>query len=312
LLKYNKAEDIVFLSDDKVATKQYLQEDIVYENISEYFKSSMEFEKIYQHMSYNKKQYELFCFQRWLILNEYVKKNNIPVFAHIDSDVLLFSNAEKYYDKYLKNYDFCYVWSCGHVFFWTPKGLEHFSDFLFDQYTNHIDTLEPYFTWENISCVYRNNWSCYQDRTNCVTDMTLFYLFVKQEHINIQTKDIWIIENNNVFDNCIHMDEWFKYWFWLKKFKWDNGQPYWFLKGDKTQNRIYFQALHFQWKSKKFMKYFSETNTSSLEYFKAIFPFWIRKVWIRCLEKIFKLLWVYEIVRNFYLKKIRKWINPRE
>lgn len=311
LLKYHKPQNIIFLSDDKVATKNYLKEDIIYENISEYFKDAREFETIYQHMSYNKKAYELFCFQRWLILNEYVKKHNIPLFSHIDSDVLLFCNTEMHYDQYLKKSDFCYVWSCGHIFFWTQKGLQHFSDFLFDQYTNHVDHLEPYFTGEKISCVYRNNGSYYQDRTNCVTDMTLFDLFLKQKNIKIQTKDIGIIQHNNVFDNCIHMDEGFRYSFWFKKLKWENNQPYWTLKGDKTQKRIYFKALHFQWESKKFMKYFSEGNTSSLKFFKESFRFGIKKTGIIFLETVFKQLWIYEIIRNLYLKHIRKWVNPR-
>lgn len=309
ILKYNDWNDVIFLTDNKLATKKFLWENIVYENISDYFDSAKEFEIYYKHMSYNKKQYELFCFQRWLILNEYITRNKIKEFSHIDSDVLLYCNVQEYYNDNLKWLDFCYTWSCWHVFFGSQRWINCFSEFLFDQYKNNLEELKKYCTGEKISRIIRNNGSIYEDKTNCVTDMTLFDLFIKNSSLSIQTKDIWIIQNNTVFDNCIHMSEWFKYRFWIKNLKFDWELPYWILKGDKRNNKIYFKALHFQWVTKKFMKYFYEKDFW-LRYKKDFFSFWIKKTVFNVLEAIFKMLKIYEPMRNLYLKYIRKWINP--
>ena len=308
ILKFNDWKNVIFLTDDKNTTKKFLQENIVYENISEYSTSAKEFEKIYKHMSYNKKQYELFCFQRWLILDEYVKKHNIDVISHIDSDVLLFCNAEKYYNDNLKWYDFCYTGSCGHAFFGTQKWIKSFSSFLFNYYKTKIDELSLYLNWEKFCCVYRNNWYVYEDKTNCVTDMTLFDLFIKNNDSAIKKHDLGIIKKDSVFDNCIHMSEWFKYRFWIKIIKFKGELPYWTLKWDK-KNKIKFLALHFQWASKKFMKFFYEKNLW-LNFKKAFLPFWLRKTFFNILEVILKILHVYEPTRNLYLKYIRRWIDP--
>jgi len=313
LLKYNDAKDIIFLTDNKDLTKKYIWEDsITYENISDYSKSANEFAKYYQHRSYNKHQYELFCFQRWLVINDYVNEHDIKVFCHIDSDVLLFCNAEEYYKKNLSWYDFCYTWFCWHTSFMTKKGVNEFSVFLMNKYKNEFKLLEPYFTWEKICSVKRNNWYIYYDRTNCVTDMTLFDIFVKEycKLTSLKIKDIWIINDSSVFDSCINMSEWFIYNFWLKKIMWDNNRPYSFLDWDKIKKKYYFNTLHFQWESKIFMQsYYCEESC----FFKNSQQLFYRiKKWIISLaENVFKILWIYEFARDVYLRFIRNGIDPK-
>lgn len=313
LLKYNNSQNIIFLTDDKEATKQYLQMDIIYENIADYHEWAEEFAKIYQHMSYNKYEYELFCFQRWLILLEYIEKNNIDLFWHIDSDVLCYCDFSLYYDQNLNKEDFCYVGSCGHVFIWSKKWLSAFKDFLFLSYKQNITLLNQYFTWEKISIITRNNGSVYEDKTNCVTDMTLFYLFIKSIQENgsdIRCSDIGIVNKWIVFDNCIHMKEGFQYWFWLKKIKKDKQWFYWYIKNkNKNKQKIYFKALHFQWKYKKLMSFFSN-ESFGLQYKKTLLPFGLKKLCLYILEFILKKIGIYKKVRSLYINYLRKWVDP--
>ena len=51
-------------------------------------------------MSTNAYKFELFCFQRWFILKEFIEKHNISgAFALFDSDTLLYSNLNEFVRK---------------------------------------------------------------------------------------------------------------------------------------------------------------------------------------------------------------------
>jgi len=311
LLKYNDAKDIVFLTDDKKLTKKYIWEnDITYENISDYFKSANEFAKYYQHRSYNKAEYELFCMQRRLILNEYINSHNINIISHIDTDVLIYCNMKEYYSQNLIWIDFSCTWWSWWIFFGTKKWLNSFSAFLMDCYKNNFYTLEPYFTWKIIPQVRRWDWYIYYDKTNCVTDMTLFYKFLKEwiKNSDLQVKDIWLINDSVVFDSAITTPDWFEYIWWLKRIKRENNVPYCYLKNKKE--KIYFYWLHFQWESKIFMKKYYD-RTFSLWHFLPQLKYRIKKYFIEFCEFVFRVLWIHSLMRNIRLKIIRRWIDPK-
>ena len=59
-------------------------------SINDFFNDAADFAKHYVHLSTNKKEFELFCFQRWFILKEFVQKNNISQYIYLDSDVMVF------------------------------------------------------------------------------------------------------------------------------------------------------------------------------------------------------------------------------
>ena len=54
-----------------------------------------EFRKVYKHLSVNEKWYESLCFERWFILRDFLKVTGNKQALMLDSDVMLFSNAEK-------------------------------------------------------------------------------------------------------------------------------------------------------------------------------------------------------------------------
>ncbi len=301
LLKYHKKNDIILLTDNLDKTKVFLKNIIEIESIENYFDFSKNFEQIYKHMSHIAYEFEIFCIQRWFILLEYIKKNSIENICHIDSDVMVFSNLIEYFKKNLSWSEFNYVGSCWHVFFWNIIWLEKFKNFVFDIYKKkeNIKELERYYKWEKYAVIYRNNWNFYEDKSNSITDMTLFYLFLKKTK-NLISNDIWIIKNKEVFDNNLWFSEWFKEKFWLKKIVFENKSIYWFLNNDK----IKFNALHFQWSTKKFIiDYYNERN-NWLKYFIKILPQFLKYNFVKYISIFLKKIWLYEKIRKAYLEKI--------
>ena len=57
--------------------------------IDDYMSSAKEFQKIYRHYSVNTVAFELFCFQRWFCVLDFIKEQKMEHFVCIDSDYLL-------------------------------------------------------------------------------------------------------------------------------------------------------------------------------------------------------------------------------
>lgn len=300
LLRHNKPKDVIFLTDDKDLSKEYFWFDITYENISDYSNYANDFAKIYVHKSMWKYEYELICIQRWLIFLEYMEKHNIEYCWQVDSDVLVFCDLIDYANKYLKGYDFCAVASSWWTFYWSKKWLNEFKNFLFDTYKNKLDVLDWFYKKKWYPIYTRNNWYIDHEKTYTVSDMTLFYLFIYKEPVTwLEYKDIWMINNNTVFDDNIHRWVWFKHDKYLKSLKLINDNYYWTLEW-KNDN-ILFNCLHFQWKSKDLLKYF-EARDMWIKY--RIAKLWLYYIW-PVIFKISTKLWIVKFLMKVYRKIIK-------
>ncbi len=161
-------------------------------NVDNYFESAREFSKHYVHMSFTPQKFEQFCFERWFIILDFVKKHKIETFLCLDSDVLLFCKSNDIHDKY-KNYNFTIRGNggAGLNYFSSIKALEEFCEYTSNHYINpqYFNTLEL-------------NWAGYQDRKHGgVCDMLLFALFRADNQHKIG--DCGIIENNTIFEYCL-------------------------------------------------------------------------------------------------------------
>ena len=295
LLKNNNSKDIILLTDDKKQSKEYFWYDITYENIDDYSKSSNEFENIYVHKSKNPFNYELICLQRWLIILEYMGKNDIDSCRQVDSDVLVFCNLNQYANKYLKWYDFCCVGISWWMFYWNRKWLNEFKKFLFDTYKNNLDKLESYYK-EEWACIYnRNNWYVDHEKTWCVSDMTLFYLFIYGWLNWVKYKDIWMINKNTVFDDNINRWVWFKYSKYLKSLKLIGDNYYWTLIW-KNNQKIFFNCIHFAWDAKSVMEFYAKRNL----WLKYILVLYYTKFFVPIIVKISEKLWIKNYLMEIY------------
>lgn len=212
--------------------------------ISDYFKDALEFEKNYVHMSPNKIGYECFCFQRWFVLNEYLKSINCSErIVYLDTDVLIYSNLTDYASKYLDDYDVSVCKEQGPQYtFILPNVLQDLCDFLMKNYADDqlLSELKKYYHDKFLS----------KGAYGGICDMTLLEWFVKTKKFF----DTNIIRDNTIFDNSINASEGFKMRGNIKKVYKDKDGFYGLLsKGEK----IYFNGLHFQGAAKRLMyKYY--------------------------------------------------------
>lgn len=295
LLRHNNPKDIIFLTDNKDLSKEYFWFNITYENISDYFNYANDFEKIYVHKSIWKYEYELICLQRRLIFLEYMERNNIDSCWQIDSDVLVFCNLVDYANKYLKNFNFCSVAASGWTFYGDKTWLKIFKDFLFDAYKNKLDILDWFYkTKERHPIHERNNWYIDHEKTRTVSDMTLFYLFLNENLEEVKYKDIWMINENTVFDDNINRWVWFSHDEYLKSLKLINGKYYWSLEWKDNEN-ILFNCLHFQWKSKDLLHFYEERNM------------WIKYKIAKCRLYV---IWpiIFKITTSLWINKFLMWL----
>ena len=120
------AEQVVVLGDGQ---------DFATDNVSDYYETAREFEKVYEHLSTNGYDIELMCFTRWMVLNEFMAKKGVEVCLHIDSDVLIYEDPEVMwllYDQFEMTLSHrC----CGSAAFFTYRGLDKFCNFVWKTYS---------------------------------------------------------------------------------------------------------------------------------------------------------------------------------
>lgn len=128
-----------------------------------------EFEKSYKHLHSGPYFHELFCFQRWFYLLNFMKISKLEKILHLDSDILFNTNASedfKLYEQYLMTLAHG---SSGATSYITIEGISLFIDMLIDIYSNNnyfLDILECQF----------NNMQKY-NKPGGVCDMTLLNIF---------------------------------------------------------------------------------------------------------------------------------------
>jgi len=205
--------------------------------IHEYKHSSDKFEPLYEHLSTNGYFVELMCFQRWFILKDFMEGNNIATCLHLDSDVMLYSNAEKEYYKKFNLFEFTLSHrTCGSNSFITLKGIQNFCDFLVNVYG------------DKQSYYYDKIKSHYQVRQKHglpggVCDMTLLELYGYLNCGKIgEMMHIW--NDWSTYDHNINeSDQGYSMKNGIKDIIIENGIPYGILPG---VGKIQFNTLHFQ------------------------------------------------------------------
>lgn len=69
----NPNADIILLGDKYNNKYPYINHFL----ISDYFESAKEFSEVFFNYSPNKREYELFCFQRWFVIKDFLIRNKI-------------------------------------------------------------------------------------------------------------------------------------------------------------------------------------------------------------------------------------------
>ena len=214
---------------------------------SDYFKGASEFSKIYRHFNTTGFHYELFNFQRWFVLKEFLIAKKLERCLALDSDTMLYADVTEEGKKF-EQFDFTLSWNmCGCTFFLNKiEALADFCKFVMDLYTKrdryHYEKMVAHFAVRKHSHL-----------PGGVCDMTAFQLF-SEAHFGDVGEASQII-NGSVFDPAISVPHpGFEMSNGIKKIIWRDGYPYGIHV--KSRKEIRFNSLHFQGKAKSLMSQF--------------------------------------------------------
>lgn len=205
----------------------------------------VKFRKSYLHMSTNSEQFELFCWERWFYLRNYMRQHKVGSVLYLDSDVLLYSSIDEIKRAYSD-----VTWECGlsipkdgpasgHVSYWTIDRLEDFCRFTVKSFRD-----QAYLK------LYKEKWGWHLavKAPGGVCDMTTLYLFYKDntDRITNMAKS----HGSNVFDNNINSASNYKPNQYItqngiKKTEFIRNRPF-FFKADLAGEFDQVHALHFQ------------------------------------------------------------------
>ena len=187
--KSNPNSRVILLGDD--TNKKINKNEHFY--IKDYFFSAKDFEKKYIYQSSNKYEFELFCFQRWFVLKDFVTVNDIEHFIACDSDVLIYEDLSQYFDysQWKKDYLNVVDRNGPQCVYFTKESITNFCDYILKQYTdsNCLDRLAK--RWEQFVSNKLPGGNC---------DMTMF-TFYQEDFPNklLNLYGITHMQNNNMF-----------------------------------------------------------------------------------------------------------------
>ena len=225
--------------------------------MSEYYEGVEDFENLYQHLSTNPQDIEKFCFSRWFVLRNFLRKENYEGALYLDNDILLFTDASVEYQKRKHLYCMLSGRSSGHSSYWSLEGIEAFCDYLMDVYSSkgsyEFALLASHFQIRQ-----------HFNLPGGLCDMTLLESFARYKYPHLvgegSVANPWSYDH--YYDHVIQQAEGFECENGVKKFIFKNGKPY--AKYLSTGNYIPFATIHFQGAHKPLMAPFIKQCHDSL------------------------------------------------
>lgn len=280
--KFNPESEIILLGDE--SNRWVERQGFRHFNTSDFFGMAERFDGAYVHMSPNPVGYERFCFQRWMVIKEFLNScEDIDRFVYLDTDVLLYCNVTDYCEKYLDGIDITVCKDQGPQYtFLTKESISELADYMLDSYSDPVKL-------EKIKNYYQD-YFVNGKHYGGICDMTLFEWFAKSKNYF----DTNQIIDNGLFDNSVNRAEGLLTKKGIKKIIIRNEKAYG-LK--ENHEEVTFYGLHFQGKAKWYMyKYYAGDPSkvrSKIKSFAAEKVFFIKvRLWSLVgklkLKKLFK------------------------
>lgn len=212
------------------------------------------FESLYQHLSTNPYNFELFCFVRWFILKAFMEKFNYQKVFYIDSDVLLYVDVNEESKKY-DQYDVTLLHRCAPVSsYFNKTGIDNFVKFLLTVYGNKNS-----YAYEKI----KSHFDIRQKHNlnGGVCDMTLFeYFHYHSEYGGGPGKvgEMMSILDDSTYDHNINTEDQYFEFNGIKSVKFIDKVPYVYSK--RLNKLIKFNSLHFNSAAKQHIPRFYEQS----------------------------------------------------
>jgi hypothetical protein len=199
------------------------------------------FAAVYQHRSTHEVEYELFCFQRWFMLQSFLKAQQLDSCLYLDSDVLLFADATEE-ARAFAGCDVTLSQTSPHcAFFNRREGLDRFCDFVMECYTSPklFAQLESEFFERRA-----------RKAPGGVCDMRVFSLFDAMGRG--KAGDLRKIRDGATYDHAMGQSNGYEMRNGIKHVEWRDGRP--FCRNEATGEMVRFNALHFQGDAKRLLR----------------------------------------------------------
>ncbi|MFK7694095.1 hypothetical protein [Paenibacillus sp. HJGM_3] len=187
----------------------------------------------YKHVSENDYNYNLFCFQRWLILREFMRHHKLAKCCYLDSDVLLYTDVN---NPEFQQFTFEFTWTS----ICDLESLEAFCNLILIGFDDP-DVFRGLVRFT------------YEIGQPALSDMVISHLYTDTRHG---------LFSDSYFDSNINVQYY--------DFEMMDGLRKVYLSGDTLYSRrmdsnsfIKLNSLHFQGRAKMYMPYFHMTPTIS-------------------------------------------------
>ena len=220
-----------------------------FSNLNEYCLECDEFRSHYEHLNTTPVEFEIFCYQRWFILKNFMLRNNLDKIFYIDSDVLLFANMTTEWEKF-NQYEMTLLHRSAAISsFITLKGVQDFCNFLMSTYKDKSS-----YAYGKISSHFHVRQQ--HNLAGGVCDMTLLEFFHYCDDCGGgpgRVGEMMQIIDDSTYDHNINVpDQDFEFNNGKKDFKIKDGVPYVF--SNKLKKDIKFNSLHFNSGAKSLMR----------------------------------------------------------
>ncbi|QRG69330.1 hypothetical protein [Brevibacillus choshinensis] len=92
----------------KPINQPFAQNGVIHVMMDDYMEPAANFAKVYKHIHYMPYEYNLFCFQRWFVLRDFMRKHNLPKCCYLDSDVMLYTDVNQ---PHFESFSMEFVWT---------------------------------------------------------------------------------------------------------------------------------------------------------------------------------------------------------
>lgn len=212
---------------------------IEFEYLGDYFAQAATLKQSYEHFSQYDPAYELFCFQRWFVLRDFMRRHVLERTVYLDSDVLTFSDLS----TVGRPFEACDMTlsrgHCGHNAYVNNLGVlasfcDFCADFLSQPRAKQIDGVLRDATLQSLGL---------RGEFFPLNDMRVLQLF--RESSDSMIGDTAIVLEGVTFDHDMAASQGgFEMEQGVKKLSWREGKPYGRLVG--TGREVQFATLHFK------------------------------------------------------------------
>jgi hypothetical protein len=208
---------------------------------AKFWNGAEKFAAVYQHRSTHEIEYELYCFQRWFILQSFLKAQRLDGCLYLDSDVLLFADATREARAFV-DCDVTLSQTSPHcLFFNRRESLDRFCDFCMECYTSPA-------LFGQLDAMYQERQA--QKLPGGICDMRVFGLFDIMGRG--KAGDLRQIRDGATFDHTMDQSNGYEMRNGLKHIEWREGLPY--CHQEATGDWVRFNVLHFQGSTKRHLQ----------------------------------------------------------